>query len=199
MTDQETKELFTVRLGENRDLVDAMLADQGLMTAAEETARLAATAFAGGGKLLIFGNGGSAADSNHIAAEFVGRYLTDRQPLPALSLAENQSSITAIGNDYGFDQVFARQIEAFGRPGDLAIGLSTSGNSENVISGLKCAERLGLRTVAMTGAEPGGTGDAAGLVVSIPTSVTPNVQHGHMLIAHIVCEWVERRLLAGGL
>lgn len=197
MTEEETNELFTRRLGENRYLIDAMLADPALMAAADGMARLATEAFADGGKLLIFGNGGSAADSNHIAAEFVGRYLTDRRPLPALSLAENQSSITAIGNDHGFDQVFARQVEAFGRPGDLAIGLSTSGNSKNVIAGLRRAAELDLRTVAMTGSAPGGTGAAAELIVSIPSPLTPNVQHGHMLIAHIVCEWVEQRLLAG--
>src|SRR5680860_607223 len=197
MTDNDITELFTRRLGEDRDLVDSMLADPALMAAAAGMAQLATEVFAGGGKLLIFGNGGSAADSNHIAAEFVGRYLTDRRPLPALSLAENQSSITAVGNDYGFDQVFSRQVEAFGRPGDLAVGLSTSGTSENVISGLKRAAELGLRTVAMTGVDPGGAGAAAGLVVSIPSPLTPNVQYGHMLIGHIVCEWVEQRLLAG--
>ncbi len=197
MTDEETNELFTRRLNENRELVDAMLADPALMAAADRMAHVAVSVFAEGGKLLIFGNGGSAADSNHIAAEFVGRYLNDRRPLPALSLAENQSSITAIGNDYDFDQVFARQVEAFGRPGDLAVGLTTSGNSKNVISALERAATLNLRTVAMTGGNPGKAGGAAELVVSIPSSLTPNVQHGHMLTAHIVCEWVEQRLLAG--
>src|SRR5262245_13390747 len=117
-----------------------------------------------GGKVLLFGNGGSAADARHIAAEFVGRFAFDRAPLPALALSVNTSCVTAIGNDYGFDLVFARQVEALGRPGDVAIGISTSGNSPNVLRGLSSAKRIGLHTIALTGCTGGKLTQAAGLV-----------------------------------
>jgi len=150
--------------------------------------------FRGGGQLLLFGNGGSAADAQHIAAEFVGRYLRDRPALPALALAGNASATTAIANDYGFAEVFARQVEAFGRPGDVALGISTSGESENVVRALEVARRDGLGTVALTGAPDSRMASVAEHCVTVPGAQTPHVQECHILLGHIVCEIVEREL-----
>lgn len=150
--------------------------------------------FRRGGKLLLFGNGGSAADAQHIAAEFVGRFYMDRRALPALALNVNPSVMTALGNDFGFDEVFARQVEALGRSGDLAIGLSTSGNSENVVRGLRAARAAGMLTVGMTGANPGRVGEASDLCATVPSADTPRIQEAHILLGHVWSEIVEEAL-----
>lgn len=155
---------------------------------------LLASALRQGGKVLLFGNGGSAADAQHIAAELVGRFAFDRPALPALALSENGSSVTAIGNDEGFDQVFARQIEAFGRPGDVAIGISTSGNSVNVIRGMSAARKLGLQTIALTGRKGGNLRNCVDHCVCIPSDETPRIQECHILIGHILSQLVESEL-----
>lgn len=147
-----------------------------------------------GGKLLIFGNGGSAADSQHIAAEFVGRFYLERRALPAMALNVNSSAVTAIGNDLGFDVVFARQLEAFGRVGDVAMGLSTSGNSANVVAGLRAARESGLVTVALVGASGGRMAEYADHLVTIPSTDTPRIQETHILLGHIWSEMVEAAL-----
>ena len=144
-----------------------------------------------GHKVLLFGNGGSAADAQHIAAEFVGRFAFDRPALPALALSVNTSCVTAIGNDYGFDLVFERQIEALGRPGDVAIGISTSGNSPNVLRGLSAAQKIGLRTVALTGQGGGKLKNAVDFCIEAPSKETPRIQECHILIGHIISELVE--------
>ena len=147
-----------------------------------------------GSKLLLFGNGGSAADAQHIAAEFVGRFAFDRPPLPALALSVNTSCVTAIGNDYGFDLVFSRQIEALGRPGDVAIGISTSGNSANVLRGLCVAQTLGLYTIALTGPSGGMLKGAVDYCICAPSNETPRIQECHILIGHIISELVEQAI-----
>ncbi len=152
---------------------------------------MAAEALLAGGKLLFCGNGGSAADAQHLAAEFTGRFLKERRPLPALALHTNSSGLTAIGNDYGFDQVFARQVEAFGRPGDLLIGLSTSGNSANVLRAAQVARQASLTTLALTGAAGGALAEASDLCLKAPSTSTPRIQEIHILMGHIVCQIVE--------
>jgi D-sedoheptulose 7-phosphate isomerase len=149
-----------------------------------------------GHKVLLFGNGGSAGDAQHLAAEFVGRFRLERAPLPALALVCNVSSLTAIGNDYSFSEVFARQVEGLGAPGDMAIGLSTSGRSENVIKGLAVARERGLTTVALTGDGGGDLKEVADVCVCVPARETARIQEGHLLIGHILCELVERTLFA---
>jgi D-sedoheptulose 7-phosphate isomerase len=150
-----------------------------------------------GGKLLLFGNGGSAADAQHIAAEFVGRFALERAALPAFALSVNTSCLTAIGNDYGFDQVFARQIEAFAKPGDVALGISTSGNSANVLMGLAKAKQMGLTTVAMAGEYGGKIKNEADYCICVPSSETPRIQECHILIGHAIAELVERAIVYG--
>jgi len=147
-----------------------------------------------GNKPILFGNGGSAADAQHIAAEFVGRFAFDRPALPALALSVNTSCVTAIGNDYGFDVIFARQIEALGRPGDVAIGISTSGNSPNVLSAVAVARKMGLHTVALTGAAGGVLKAAVDHCICVPSSETPRIQECHILIGHIISELVEETI-----
>jgi D-sedoheptulose 7-phosphate isomerase len=147
-----------------------------------------------GNKALLFGNGGSAGDAQHIAAEFVGRFAFDRPALAALALSVDTSCLTAIGNDYGFDLVFSRQIEALGRPGDVAIGISTSGNSPNVLRALSVAKELGLRTIGLTGCTGGKLKDVVGICICVPSNETPRIQECHILIGHIISELVERAM-----
>ncbi len=147
-----------------------------------------------GNKILIFGNGGSASDSLHITAELVGRFQKERRALPAIALTSNISSITAIGNDYSFDNVFERQIEALGKNGDMAIGISTSGNSKNVILGILKASRLGLKTAAFTGKKGGRLARIADIAIKVPSHNTPRIQESHITIAHIICEIIEDAL-----
>jgi len=158
-------------------------------------AQLLVTAFRAGHKVLLFGNGGSATDAAHIAAEFVGRYKRERPPLPAIALATDIAAITCIANDYGFDELFARQIRAHGRKGDIAIGISTSGNSPNVLKGVAAARECGMITVAWTG---GAGGKLAALVEHpfiVPSSVTARIQESHITLGHVLCELVEETLL----
>jgi D-sedoheptulose 7-phosphate isomerase len=160
-------------------------------------AELIVKAMRQGRKLLLFGNGGSAADAQHLAAEFVGRFAIERAALPAFALSVNTSCLTAIGNDYGFDQVFARQIEAFGKPGDVAVGISTSGNSANVLLGLAKAKEIGLTTVALTGDSGGKMKNDADYCVCVPSSETPRIQECHILIGHVIAELVEKAIVYG--
>ncbi len=144
-----------------------------------------------GKKLLIFGNGGSAADSQHMAAELVGRFKMERKALPAIALTANTSILTAIANDYGYDAVFSRQIEALGVKGDIALGISTSGNSKNVIEAFKKARSIGMRTIALSGGDGGGISRQADISIVVATKDTPRVQESHILIVHIICALVE--------
>ena len=159
-----------------------------------ETADLLTIALAAGGKLLIFGNGGSAADAQHMAAEFVNRFRLERRPLPAIALTTDTSVITSIGNDYGFDQIFAKQVQALGRAGDVALGISTSGNSPNVLRGIQTAAGRGLLTIALTGGGGGALASAADRVFCAPSAVTARIQEAHITLVHIWCDLVERNL-----
>jgi D-sedoheptulose 7-phosphate isomerase len=158
--------------------------------------RAIAASFRNGGKLLIFGNGGSAADAQHVAAEFVGRFLRERDALPALALTTDTSVLTSIANDYAFDRVFVRQIEALAHPGDVAFGISTSGGSPNVVTALEAAHRRGLTTIALTGRAGGAVGRAAGIHINVPSDSTPRVQEVHRTLLHVICDLVEQSTMA---
>jgi D-sedoheptulose 7-phosphate isomerase len=151
-------------------------------------------AFRQGKKVMLFGNGGSANDAQHIATELVGRFAFDRPALPALSLAESLSSVTAISNDYGFEQVFSRQIEAFARPGDVAIAISTSGNSPNVLHGVSTANKGDLYTIGMTGRSGGKLRSLVKDCLCVPSDDTPRIQECHTLIGHVLSQIVEQEL-----
>jgi D-sedoheptulose 7-phosphate isomerase len=159
-----------------------------------EAARAIAGALRRGGVLLVFGNGGSASDAQHVASELVNRFQRDRAALAALALTADTSVLTSIGNDYGFERVFARQIEALGRPGDVALGISTSGASANVLAALETAQARGLQTIAFTGRDGGRIGRAAAIHVNVPSDVTARVQEVHRTLLHVVCDLVEREL-----
>jgi D-sedoheptulose 7-phosphate isomerase len=149
-----------------------------------------------GKKLFFFGNGGSAADAQHLAAEFVGRFLRERVPYPALALTVDSSCVTAIANDYSYDDVFARQLEALGAAGDVAVGISTSGNSKNVLKAMAVARTKGISTVALTGATGGALKDQVEVCLCVPTRETPRIQESHILIGHILCDIVEVEVMA---
>lgn len=152
------------------------------------------TSIRSGGKLLTFGNGGSAADAQHIASELVVRYRQHRAPIAAISLTTDTSALTACGNDLGFDALFARQVDALGRSGDVAIGISTSGNSPNVIQGLLQAQRKGMRTIAMTGGSSGRMTELCDAIISVPSPITARIQEMHIMIGHMLCKALEQRL-----
>lgn len=159
-----------------------------------EVAEALLAALGAGGKVLFFGNGGSAADAQHLAAELVGRFELERAPFPAVALTVNTSSLTAIANDYAFDDVFARQILALGSPRDVAVALSTSGRSPNVIRGVQAARSKGLVTVALTGQDGGALKENVDYCVCVPSTVTSRIQECHILIGHILCEILEAEL-----
>ena len=161
----------------------------------EAVSRRMAEVLRGGGKLLFFGNGGSAADAQHLAAEFVNRFLLDRGPLAALALTTDTSALTSIGNDLGFDQIFARQVEALGRPGDLVVAISTSGNSLNVLRGVEAARRLGCATVGLTGGSGGLLAQAVEEAFVVPSAETPRIQEAHITLGHVLCALVEELLI----
>jgi D-sedoheptulose 7-phosphate isomerase len=145
----------------------------------------------GGGKLIVFGNGGSASDAQHMAAELVGRYAVKRQALAAIALTTNSSSLTAIANDFGFEAIFARQLEALAKPEDVILAISTSGNSSNVLRGLEAAKALGLKKIGLTGNDGGKLRNLVDICLAVPSSSTPRIQEAHALIIHILCGIVE--------
>jgi D-sedoheptulose 7-phosphate isomerase len=180
---------FREAFNESIDLKRRVLDIQGPQVVA--AARLLAQVFQAGGKVLIFGNGGSAADAQHLAAEFVNRFQVERPPLAALALTTDTSILTAVANDYDFGQVFAKQVRALGRPGDLAWGISTSGNSPNVVAGLDAARELSMKTLALSGGGGGPVAAGADLALIVPSRNTPRVQEVHITIGHVLCDLVD--------
>jgi D-sedoheptulose 7-phosphate isomerase len=189
------EELVCDRVRRSIDVKQILLRDEGFSVLVTHAALQIVKALRAGGKVMFCGNGGSAADAQHLAAEFTGRYLKERRALPALALHANTSAVTAIGNDYGFDLVFARQIEALGKEGDVAVGISTSGNSPNVLRALEAAKSKLIYTVALTGASGGKMKDVADCTIRIPSEETPRIQECHILTGHIICEIAEEMLL----
>jgi D-sedoheptulose 7-phosphate isomerase len=184
-----------------RTLVESAIAtmelfrsDTALHATLSKIAQSMIDAFRQGNKILLFGNGGSASDAEHIAAEFVGRFAFDRPALPAISLAENLCSVTAISNDYGFELVFSRQIEALARPGDIAMAISTSGNSPNVLHGVAAANKANLLTIGLTGRSGGKLRSLVKQCVCVPSDDTPRIQECHTLIGHVLSGIVEQEL-----
>jgi len=188
------RDLVRDRIQRNIEVKQAMLLDTGFHNLVAQVAMQIVKSLRDGGKIFFCGNGGSAADAQHLAAEFTGRYLKERRALPALALNVNSSSVTAIGNDYGFDLVFARQLEALGREGDVAVGISTSGNSRNVLRALEVAKSMSIYTVAFTGKSGGLMKNVADSTICVPSDETPRIQECHILTGHIICESVEQIL-----
>jgi D-sedoheptulose 7-phosphate isomerase len=180
-----------ISLEASRQMVEQCLADQALQAALVKAVNCCVNALKSGGKLMFAGNGGSAAEAQHFSAEMVGRFLTERKPLASVALSTDTSALTAIGNDYGYDQVFSRQVEALGRSGDVLIVLSTSGRSKNILAAMRAAAALGVATIAFTGREPREIGALADVVLNVPSSHTPQIQEGHLILGHLLCGLVE--------
>lgn len=191
MEDKMSKrnEIFKNNVGDHLRAVTCMAAlEEAVCAAAEKITEALIT----GGRLFLCGNGGSAADAQHIAAELSGRYLKERRALDASALSCNSSALTAIGNDYNYAEIFARQIEAHGRRGDLLVAISTSGNSANVLEAVYRAKEFGIFTIGLTGGDGGKLREAADMTICVPSSFTPRIQEMHILIGHVLCEMVER-------
>lgn len=172
----------------------AMLADEGFLAKIRAAAEAMLAAFRADGKVLFCGNGGSAADAQHIAAELSGRFYRDRPPLFAEALHVNSSFVTAVGNDYGYDEIFARMTEAAGRAGDVLVAISTSGNSSSILRAIERARQRGMVVVGMTGQSGGKMRDLCDVLLNVPSAETPRIQESHILIGHILCELVEREM-----
>ena len=157
----------------------------------EQIAQLWINALANGNKVIFCGNGGSAADSQHLAAELMGRYKFDRPPMPALSLTVDTSALTAIGNDYGYDKVFSRPLKGIGRAGDVLVGISTSGNSKNILDAFEVAKEKGIKTVALTGQSGGKMKEVADICLNVPSDITNNIQEMHIACGHMICGIVD--------
>jgi D-sedoheptulose 7-phosphate isomerase len=178
----------------SQQAVERASADEKFVAATAAIAERIAAALKSGGKVLLAGNGGSAADAQHIAAEFVGRFIDDRAPLAAVALTTDTSALTAIGNDYGFDKVFERQVRALGRNGDVFIGISTSGRSPNIVAALQAARELGLTTIGFTRDAPTEMHALCNLTLAVPAEETALIQQIHITAAHAICHLVEREL-----
>jgi D-sedoheptulose 7-phosphate isomerase len=194
MADKTDTELIAATLTETASIHERFR--KGNVQPVADAAAAILDALRRGGKLLLFGNGGSAADAQHVAAELVGRFQADRAALAAVALSSDTSVITSIGNDEGYERVFARQIEALGQKGDVAFGISTSGLSPNVIQGLETAKARGLRTIALTGHDGGHAGKVADIHINVRSESTPRVQEVHRTVIHVICDLVERAIVA---
>jgi D-sedoheptulose 7-phosphate isomerase len=192
LSDEDWSRIASLRFQETERNFGALQSNVFEVVAA---ARMLERCLRDGGKVMFCGNGGSAADAQHLAAELMGRFLTDRAPMASVALTVDSSALTAIGNDYGFEQVFARQVRGLGRSGDVLVGISTSGNSANVIAAFEVAREIGVRTVALTGGGGGKMGELADLLINAPSLSTPRIQELHIAIGHTICELVEDALL----
>jgi D-sedoheptulose 7-phosphate isomerase len=188
-----TTEAITGMISDSIAVKQQVLADQDLIAQIQKVTQLCVDAFKRGNKVLIAGNGGSAADAQHMAAEFVARFEFDRPGLPSIALTTDSSALTAIGNDYGFERLFSRQVEALGRPGDIFIGISTSGNSKNILKAMEVCVALGVTRVALCGAG-GKIKEMSDVVLAVPSTHTPRIQESHGLIMHIICGLCEAEL-----
>ncbi len=186
-------EYITKYLNESFDVKQNLISNENILACIEQASETIIEAYRDNKKVLLAGNGGSAADSQHIAAEFVSRFLYDRPGLPAIALTTDSSILTAIGNDYGFDNLFRRQVEAQGMEGDIFIGISTSGNSRNIIKAIDAAKAKGLHTIAFCG-EGGSIKDLVDTAICIPSTITPYIQECHITVGHIICAIVEKTI-----
>jgi D-sedoheptulose 7-phosphate isomerase len=186
-----SKSLFLKNIQEHQSLISNI---RILDTVIFRTVTIICECIRGGGKVMLCGNGGSAADSQHLAAEFTGRFTKDRRPLPAMALTTDTSALTCIGNDYSFSDIFSRQVTGLGKKGDCLIGISTSGNSENVIKAVQSASEMGIRTIGLLGRDGGKLATMCECSIIVPSDITARVQEAHILIGHTICGAVEQNL-----
>ena len=185
---------ITEAINESIQTKQRILADKNLIEAIHDVADTCMEAFCEGNKVLFCGNGGSAADAQHLAAEFSGRFSYDREPLPSEALHVNSSYLTAVANDYSFDEVYSRILKGIGVEGDVLVAISTSGNSQNIIRALETAREMGIITVGLTGETGGKMKNLCDFLINVPSKETPRIQESHIMIGHIICEYVESTL-----
>lgn len=190
----ELEQIITEHIRKSISVKESILSSPAVMTTIKDAATATVDAYKKGRKTLIAGNGGSAADAQHIAGEFVSRFYFDRPGIPSIALSTDTSIITAIGNDYGFDRLFERQVHAQGTEGDIFIGLTTSGNSENIVRALHACKEKGIKSIILTGRSGGKTSNLCDICINVPSEETPRIQESHILIAHIICCIVEEEL-----
>jgi D-sedoheptulose 7-phosphate isomerase len=195
MTSDSDYDLVAARIAASAAVLER-LRDPAQVAPIVAAAAMITDSLRAGGKLLAFGNGGSAAHAQHVAAEFIGRFLLDRSPFPAVSLSDNGAAMTAVSNDYGFADVFARQVAGLGAPGDVVLAISTSGQSRNVLAGVAEARARDMRTIGLTGRRGGALASAVDVCIAVPADETPRIQEAHTVVAHLLCELVERDLAA---
>lgn len=183
--------VITDRIRESIDVKEKILSDEEIITKIQKAGEIVRDAMRNGNKILLCGNGGSASDSLHIAGEFVGRFQKERESLPAIALNADVASLTSIANDYGYEHVFERGIEGYGNPGDVLLGISTSGNSENVILAMKKAREKGVYTIGLSGKNGGKMDALADVSIVVPSDCTARIQESHIMIGHIICELAE--------
>ncbi len=186
--------IIAASIADSISVKQSILADVTFQEKIEQAAQACITTFRQGGKVLFCGNGGSAADAQHIAAELSGRFYTDRPPLYAEALHVNTSYVTAVANDYGYDEVFARMVQAAGRPGDVLVAISTSGNSYNILKTIEVAKVQGMTVIGLTGTSGGKMHDLCDVLLNVPSSDTPRIQESHILIGHIICQIIESEM-----
>ena len=186
--------LIKRRIQESIDVKAHMLQDLELISNVEKAAELIIESLNNGAKMIVCGNGGSASDALHFVGEVVGRFQTERRPFPAIALNADVAIMTAIANDYGYNEIFARQIEAFANPGDVIVGISTSGNSENVYNAIKVSKNKGCKTIALLGKSGGRIKDVTELPIVVPSDVTARIQESHIMIIHVLCEMIDKKL-----
>ncbi|MGD9718298.1 MAG: D-sedoheptulose 7-phosphate isomerase [Sulfurimonadaceae bacterium] len=192
------KEYIKDQIKKSYETKQAIYQNEALLDAIAAVARECVALYKTDKKTILAGNGGSAADAQHIAAELVGRYGFDRPSIPSLALTTDTSNLTAIGNDYGYDQVFSRQLEGMGQRGDIFIGISTSGNSTNIVKAFESAKKKGIKTVALVGRDGGLMAKMADMAIIVPSDSTPRIQESHILIGHILCDIIEKEIFADG-
>ncbi|MDQ1264589.1 MAG: D-sedoheptulose 7-phosphate isomerase [Campylobacterota bacterium] len=193
------KEYIKDQIKKSYETKQAIYNNDGLLEKIKKVSQLCVDIYKNSSnKTILAGNGGSAADAQHIAAELVGRYGFDRPSLPSLALTTDTSNLTAIGNDYGYDRVFSRQLEGMGQNGDIFIGISTSGNSQNIINAFEVAKQKGITTVALVGRDGGEMARVADIAIIVPSNDTPRIQESHILIGHIICDIIEKEVFAQG-
>lgn len=188
------KEMIIDRINKSIEIKKSILRDNNLVKKIDLTSQTIIKAYKSNKKVFFFGNGGSAADAQHLVGELMNKFYLDRKSLPAIALTVNTSILTAIGNDYSFDQIFSKQIEGIGEKGDIAIGISTSGNSKDVIEGVRKAKEKKLYTIVFTGKSGGKLNTMADICINVPSDDTPRIQEAHIMIGHIICEIVEKEL-----
>ncbi|MDA7818373.1 D-sedoheptulose 7-phosphate isomerase [Sulfurimonas sp.] len=192
------KQYIKDQIKKSYETKQAIYENEELLKQIEKVSKLCVDLYKGTNKTILAGNGGSAADAQHIAAEMVGRYGFDRPSLPSLALTTDTSALTAIGNDYGYDKVFSRQLEGMGQTGDLFIGISTSGNSTNIVEAFNSAKDKGITTVALVGRDGGEMAKKADIAIIVPSNSTPRIQESHILIGHIICDIIEKETFGEG-